>query len=320
MKHWEASMRVIDYDEVHRIANWGVLVGALTDMYRNGVDALERTILTQPGPGGVENDCLIQTSWMRDRAFGLKIANVFPGNIALGKPSVVGLYVLFDGRTGEAKAAIDGVAETFFKTAANSAVASDLLARKDARTLLMMGAGRLAPYLVKAHASVRPISRVLIWNRTKANAEKLAASLTSAGLAAGVAEDPARAAAEADIVCCATYATEPILKGAWLKEGAHVDLVGGYTPQLREADGETVRRGGGRMFVDSRQSTVAVAGDLMGPLQEGVLTETAITDLFELASGRKPGRRSQSEITVFKSGGGGHEDLAAALALVARAG
>ena len=255
---------------------------------------------------------------MRDKAFGLKIANVFPGNVKRGLPSVVGLYVLFDGTTGEAMAVIDGVAETFFKTASNSAVASSLLARPDAGVLLMMGAGNLAPYLIAAHATVRPIERVLIWNCTKANAEKLARRLDRPGRPVIAVDDPAAAAADADIISCATFATAPILKGAWLKPGAHVDLVGGYTPELREADGEVVRRGG-RLYVDLRLSTVGVAGDVIGPIGDGVLDEARIIDLFELASGRAEGRRSVDDITVFKSGGGGHEDLAAALALLARA-
>ncbi len=126
--------------------------------------------------------------------------------------------------------------------------------------------------------------------------------------------DPAEAAAEADIVSAATFATEPIVKGAWLKPGAHVDLVGGYTPQFREADGEAVRRSG-RLYVDSRQSTVGVCGDVIGPIGEGVLSEANVIDLFELAQGKAQGRRGDDDITVFKSGGGGHEDLAAALAL-----
>lgn len=311
-------MLVIDRDKVNAIADYRELVAALTDMYRTGVDALERSILTQPAPDGGEVDCLIQTAWMRDRAFGLKIANVFPGNVKIGKPSVVGLYVLFDGTTGEPMAVIDGVAETFYKTASNSAVASNLLARKDASTLLMMGAGNLAPYLIQAHAAVRPIKRVLIWNRTRANAETLAAKLDRPGFSVAAVGDPAAAAAAADIVSCATYATSPILQGAWLKPGAHVDLVGGYQPHFREADGEVVRRAG-RLYVDSRQSTVEVCGDVIGPLGEGAVTKDSIIDLFELASGRKPGRTHDTEITAFKSGGGGHEDLAAALALYARA-
>ncbi|MEZ5924222.1 MAG: ornithine cyclodeaminase family protein [Hyphomicrobiaceae bacterium] len=311
-------MFVIDRETVNAIADYRQLVAALTDMYRTGVDALERTILTQPAPKGGENDCLIQTAWMRDKAFGMKIANVFPDNLSKGIPSVVGLYVLFSGTTGEPMATIDGVAETFFKTASNSAVASDLLARKDSRVLAMFGAGKLAPHLVKAHAAVRPIERVLIWNRTHANAETLAAELKAVGLSASATADPATAASEADIVSAATFATEPIVKGAWLKPGAHVDLVGGYTPAYREADGEVVKRSG-RLYVDSRQSTVGVCGDVIGPVSEGVLAEAKIADLFELAQGKAEGRRGPDDITVFKSGGGGHEDLAAALALYAAA-
>lgn len=307
-------MLVIDRETVNAIADYRALVAALTEMYRTGVDALERSILTQPAPEGGENDCLIQTAWMRDKAFGLKIANVFPANLSKGIPSVVGLYVLFDGTTGEPLATIDGVAETFFKTASNSAAASNLLARKDARVLAMFGAGKLAPHLVKAHASVRAIERVLVWNRTQANAEKLAAELSAAGFRAAATADPATAASEADIVSAATFATEPIVKGAWLKGGAHVDLVGGYAPQFREADGEAVKRSG-RLYVDSRQSTVGVCGDVIGPIKEGVLTDAKVIDLFELAQGKAQGRRGDDDITVFKSGGGGHEDLAAGLAL-----
>lgn len=311
-------MIVIDERRVHAIADYRTLVAALTDMYRAGVDALDRQILTQPTPSGAEADCLIQTAWMRDKAFGLKIANVFPDNAKRGLPSVVGLYVLFDGTTGVPMAVIDGVSETFFKTASNSAVASNLLARAGARTLLMMGAGKLAPHLIKAHSAVRPIDRVLIWNRTQANAERLASELEREGVPARAVTDAREATAEADIVSCATFATEPILKGADLKPGAHVDLVGGYQPHFREADGETVRRGG-RLYVDSRQSTVEVCGDVLDPIAEGVLDPSAIIDLFELARGDRPGRGSDEEITVFKSGGGGHEDLAAALALYAAA-
>jgi ornithine cyclodeaminase len=307
-------MLVIDRETVNAIADYRGLVGALTEMYRSGVDVLDRTILTQPTPSGAEADCLIQTAWMRDKAFGLKIANVFPDNVARGIPSVVGLYVLFDGKTGEPLATIDGVAETFFKTASNSAVASNLLARPEAKVLAMFGAGKLAPHLVKAHAAVRPIERVLIWNRTHANAERLAAELDRPGFRVTATRDAAAAAAEADIVTAATFATAPIVKGQWLKPGAHVDLVGGYTPNFREADGEAVRRSG-RLYVDSRQSTVGVCGDVIGPVSEGHLSDATIHDLFELVQGKAQGRRGADDITVFKSGGGGHEDLAAALAL-----
>jgi ornithine cyclodeaminase len=280
---------------------------------------MDRMIMCQPTADGDEGDFLMQPAWMRGRAFGIKIANVFPGNEKRGKPSILGVYVLFDGNTGELLACIDGPAETMIKTACNSAVASRLLARSNAETMLMMGAGKLAPYLIAAHASARPIRRVLIWNRTAEKASALAARLSRPGLDVGAVADAAQAAAEADLISCATYAAEPILRGKWLKPGAHVDLVGSYRPDLRESDDAVVQRAG-RLYVDARFSTVEIAGDVTEPLKRGIIRSSEITDLFELAQGKRPGRGSDSEITVFKSGGGGHEDLATAMMLYERAG
>jgi ornithine cyclodeaminase len=190
--------------------------------------------------------------------------------------------------------------------------------RTDASTMLMMGAGELAPYLIAAHASIRPIEHVLIWNRTTEKAKALAARLNKAGFKVEAATDAAEAAAQADLISCATYSSEPILKGEWLKEGTHVDLVGSYRPDLRESDDDVMRRAG-RLYVDERSSTVDVCGDVLEPLAKGLIQPDDIIDLFELAQGRKLGRRSGHEITVFKSGGGGHEDLATAMFLFEQA-
>ncbi len=311
-------MKFLDRDQVHSLCDYAALVDALQAMYARGCDAMERYLMSQPADDGAINDMLMQPAWMRGRAFGIKIANVFTGNEKLGKPSIHGMYLLFDGATGEPLAVIDGTAETVVKTASNSAVATRLLARPDAQTLLMMGAGNLAPHLIAAHCAVRPIRRVMIWNRTPAKAASLAARLDRPGLSVAAVGDPASAAGEADIVSCATYAAQPILKGEWLRPGAHVDLVGSYREDMRECDDEAIRRAG-RLFVDARFSTVAVSGDVIAPLRSGALAEGRIADLFELASGAKPGRCSDDDITIFKSGGGGHEDLAVALALYERA-
>lgn len=304
-------MRIIDSDEVHEHSNYPALVESLTQMYKKGCDAMDRMLMTQPTKDGAEGDCLMQPAWIRGEHFGIKLANVFTGNDAYGLPSIMGSYLLFDGNTGEPLAYIDGTSETLVKTASNSATASNLLANAGAEVLLMMGAGNLAPHLIKAHASVRPISEVFIWNRTPAKAQALAEELNGEGFAVSAVEDAGSAAARADIISCATFATEPILHGEWLNPGVHVDLVGSYRPDLRESDDECVRRAG-KMFVDARFSTVAISGDVIAPLQAGIISEQDITDLFEVASGAKPGRQSDDEITVFKSGGGGHEDLAAA--------
>jgi alanine dehydrogenase len=312
-------MRFIDWDEVHKLADYGSVVDAIARMYASGCDAMDRMIMCQPTSDGDEGDFLMQPAWMRGRGFGIKIANVFPANEKRGMPSILGVYVLFDANTGELLACIDGPAETMIKTACNSAVASRLLARTGAETMLMMGAGKLAPYLIAAHASVRPIRRVLIWNRTAEKAKALAAKLSKPGFEAIAVTDAAKAASEADLISCATYAAVPILQGKWLKPGAHVDLVGGYRPDLRESDDEVIRRAG-RLYVDARFSTVEIAGDVTEPLKRNLIRPGDITDLFELAQGKRPGRANDSEITVFKSGGGGHEDLATALMLYERAG
>ncbi len=307
-------MKIIDAADVFRLATFPALVDELLAMYRTGCDAMDRLLMSQPTADGDQGDFLMQPAWMRGKAFGIKIANVFPGNEARGKPSIFGSYLLFDGNTGEPLAYIDGTAETLVKTAANSAVATKLLARADASTMLMIGAGNLAPYLIAAHASVRPIRRVMIWNRTHEKAVALATRLAKPGFDVIAVKDAAAAAAEADVVSCATYAEEPVIRGDWAKPGAHVDLVGSYRPDLRESDDALIRRAG-RMYVDARFSTVEESGDLVAPLKSGLLKPEDISDLFELARGERSGRRSNGEITVFKSGGGGHEDLATATML-----
>ena len=313
-------LTVMDAETVAALADPAELIDAILEMYRYGCAELDRLTLSQPTAGGDVADSLIQPGWMPGRALGVKIANVFYENPGRGLPTVMGGYLLFDGNTGAPLAYLDGVAETFVKTAANSGAASRLLSRPDSSTLLMLGAGRLAPHLIAAHIAARPITRVLIKNRTRATAERLAEQLQLPGVAIEVVDDTARAVGEADVISCATYANEPILRGEWLRPGCHVDLVGGYRPDQREADGAVVVAAGGVMFVDARETTVGVAGDLVGPMEEGVLRADGVIDLFELSSGAAEGRTAPTQITVFKSGGGGHEDLAVALALYLKSG
>lgn len=313
-------MIFLDWNKVHQLADFRVLADAILDMFANGCECLDRMTLTQPTLAGTPADSLIQPGWMPGKALGVKIANVFYDNHARGLPTVMGSYMLFDGNTGRPLAYIDGLSETFIKTAANSAAASKVLSRPDSHSLLMIGAGKLAPYLIKAHAAVRPITKVTIANRTRANAETLAASLKLDGIEVVVADDVSAAAQQADIISCATYAAEPVLKGEWLRDGCHVDLVGGYRLDQREADDGVITRGGGRITVDARQTTVDIAGDVAHPLASGVLPRDGVADMFEVVQSKRPGRRTGDEITVFKSGGGGHEDLAVALCLYRQAG
>jgi len=311
-------MRYVSADELNAKLEFPPLVEALRELFRRGVDEARAIHLKQPLAGGRQNDWLLLPAWQFGRHMGIKLVSVFPENEAKGIASVQGLYVLFDGGSGLPLAAIDGAAITLWKTAANSALAATYLARKEARGLLMVGAGALAPYLARAHCAVRPITHVMIWNRTAKNAERMAAALTRPGLTVEVASDLAAAVARADIVSCATMASAPVIKGAWLSPGVHVDLVGGYRPEMREADDEAVRRA--RVFIDAWFTAADHCGDICQPIAAGLLRKDDITDTFQLARGERPGRLRDDEITLFKSGGGGHEDLGTAQHILTRVG
>jgi ornithine cyclodeaminase/alanine dehydrogenase-like protein (mu-crystallin family) len=228
----------------------------------------------------------------------------------------MGTYLLLAGDNGEPLATFDGVALTLWRTAAASALAASYLARQDARVLAMIGAGALAPRLIAAHAAVRPIEAVLIWNRTFAKAEMLARALDRPGLAVSAVDDIGQAVAAADIVSAATMASEPLIRGDLLKPGTHVDLVGAYLPTMREADDAAVIRA--RVYVDTRAGALHEAGDIVQPVAAGILAEDRIADLFDLVRSRVPGRRAADEITLFKSVGTAIEDLAAAVLVYRR--
>ncbi|HVT54518.1 MAG TPA: ornithine cyclodeaminase family protein, partial [Xanthobacteraceae bacterium] len=242
-----------------------------------------------------------------------KILTVYPENAKRGLASTTATYFLMSGETGFPLAALDGHALTVWRTAAASALASKFLSRADASRLLIVGAGSLAPYLARAHASVRPITEVAIWNRTAARAERLAARLRAEGLNAKAITGLEIAVRAADVISCATLSTEPLIRGDWLKEGAHLDLVGGFTPAMREADDQAAARA--RIYVDTC-AALTEAGDIAVPLQRGKLRQADIQgDLSELCQNKVKGRASAREITLFKSVGSAIEDLAAAMLL-----
>ena len=265
-------------------------------------------------PSGTEAKVLLMPAWSNsgERYIGHKLVNVFPDNAKLGKPAVHGSYVLMSGDTGETLAVMDGTALTLWRTACASALAARYLAREDASHLVMIGAGALSPHLVRAHRTVRPITRVTLWNRTRSRAISTAFALSTAGIEPVIADDLEQAVREADVVSCATLAEKPLVRGAWLKKGAHLDLVGAFTPAMREADDAAVRRA--RIYVDSRASAPKGSGDIAIPLKKKIIGLKDIQgDLFELCRGKKKGRKRQDEITLFKSTGIAIEDLAAAL-------
>lgn len=312
-------MRIVNADEVHAHLDYPGLVEALRELFRLGCDVVDRMVLSQPLPDGRQNDWLLLPAWQYGRHLGVKLVSVFPDNEKRGLASILGSYLLFDGTSGMPLACIDGAAITVRKTAANSALAATYLAREDARTLLMVGAGTLSPYLIAAHAAVRPIERVFVWNRTRARAGQVAREVArqlGPSVSVEATSELEAAVRTADIVSCATASEAPLIRGEWLRPGIHLDLVGGFRETMREADDEAVRRA--RIFVDARFTAAAHAGDIYQPLKSGLIRDADITDTFQLARGERPGRRAPEEITLFKSGGGGHEDLGTAQYLMTR--
>ncbi len=216
-----------------------------------------------------------------------------------------------DAMTGVPLAILDGTELTLRRTACASALASRYLSRADAETLLMIGTGNLAPHLIAAHASERDLKQVLIWGRREVVAQELAASLMISGLEINVVTDLEAAVPGADIISCATLATDPLVSGAWLRAGQHLDLVGAFTPQMQEADGNALKRS--RIFVDTYAGAMAESGEIIDALASSKITrEDIIADLAALVRGEVVGRKSNDDITLFKSVGTALEDLAAA--------
>lgn len=306
-------MRYVSAEEVDRALDYPSLIARLREAFRAPCTAPLRHRHRVRQASGTEATVLIKPAWRdgTDGPIAVKIVNVFPDNVALGLPSVQGLVAVFDGRTGAPTGVIEGQSLTVRRTAAASALAADYLAPADARTLLVVGTGLLAPALAEAHAVVRPIARTLVWGRNPAKAVALADRLAASGRPAEPADNLAEAAAAADVITCATLSSEPLILGAWLSAGTHVDLVGSFRPDMREADDDVLRRA--RIFVDTRAGALTESGDLAGPLARGVIAEDdVVAELAELCAGTVPGRRSEHEITVFKSVGTALEDLSAA--------
>ena len=247
-------------------------------------------------------DTLLQRqAWIDGLGIAVKSATVFPGNPAQDVPMIHGAVTLFDDAHGILSALIDFHLVTKWKTAGDSLLAARKLARPDSRNILIVGAGTVGRNLHAAYSTVFPDAKFVVWNRTRANAEKMAQEI--AGLV--VAEDLETAVKQADIVTSATMSTEPTLKGAWLKPGQHIDLIGAYRPDMREADDMAMQRS--RVFVDSFATTIDHIGELKKPLESGAISrDHVLADYYDMDVFQ---RTSDDEITLFKNGGGAHLDL-----------
>jgi ornithine cyclodeaminase len=310
-------MRVISAAEVEAALDFESLVERLRQAFRRDIVVPLRHHHAVATPEGDEATLLLMPAWQTGRHIGIKMVTVFPGNAERDLPAVMGAYLLLDGETGSPLAMIDGPMLTARRTAAASALAASYLARPDCERLLMVGTGALAPQLILAHAAVRPIRNVLVWGRTEDKAAKLAKRLNRSDFRVQHTTDLEDAARGAHIISCATLSVEPLIAGEWLQNGQHLDLVGGYRPDMRETDDTAIRRA--RVFVDTRAGACEEAGDIVQPLESGVLDPDDIAaDLFELTRGERAGRRFYDQITLFKSVGTAVEDLAAAQLTVER--
>ena len=305
-------MLIIDGTTVDRVATWPGIIAALRAGHRKPKPQIGDLYFAENGDG-----LLARGAWITGLGSCIKAATIFPRNVERTPymASIQGSVLLFDAQTGAMRAVIDGAAVTRFKTAGDSALGADLLSRKDSRSLLMVGAGTMSEPLIRAHLSVRPaIERVTFWNRTAARAKDVAARLGDIGRPVTVTDDLEAAVRGADIISCATMSKQPLVLGAWLSPGTHLDLVGAYIPDMREADDEAIRRS--RLFVDFRGTTVEHIGEIMIPIRNGAITaKDVLGDLYDLVAGA-PGRTSAADITVYKNGGGGHLDLMTSLAIV----
>ena len=280
---------------------------ALTDALAAGHErprALVEDVFLKRDPHTLLN----RSAWIDGMGVAVKAATVFPGQ----DPMVNGAVCLFSDETGQLEAILDFHLVTKWKTAGDSLLAARRLARPDSRNILIVGAGTVGASLVEAYGAAFPEARFSVWNRTTERAEAFCAQMPGVTLA----EDLEQAVGAADIVACATMSSEPVLHGEWLSPGTHVDLIGAYRADMREADDRALTRS--RIFVDSRETTMGHIGELKDPLTRGVLTpEDVLADYYEPAAFR---RESEEEITLFKNGGGAHLDLMTARYILDAAG
>lgn len=303
---------LISAQEIRSVMNWERAIQALRDGHRRA-RPVTKDLLFHSGPHSLFMRAVILPGF----GAGVKLASLFPPNVDRPDPLPTedGVYVVIDEDTKSISYVLDGPELTRWKTAADSALASSILSDVNSKTLLVLGAGPVAPALAEAHMHVRPsIERVLLWNRTQEKLRPIARSLMESGRRIDIVEDLDAAVAKADIISAATGTASPLIKGRLLKAGAHVDLVGGYRPDMREADDDVIAQS--RVYVDYRDVAIETTGDICEPIASGLLSRTDIGgDLFDLVRSM-PERVCKT--TVFKNAGGAHLDLLVAIAAANR--
>ena len=303
-------MNYIDAKTINEVLDYPSLIEALRQAFISDIKVPPRHHHDFKNPKeGIDSTLLLMPAWEESEALGVKIVTVSPNNAKYDLPSIQGLYLLFDAQKGGIEALMDGKALTAKRTAAASALASSYLSRKNSSSMLMVGTGALSIELIKAHSCVRNIKDVYIWGRNKNKALKIVESLKNDFNIKAVSsiED---VISKVDIISCATLSATPLLFGKDLKAGQHLDLVGAYKPNMREANDDLIKKVD--IFIDTQMATKET-GDIKIPLDKGIISlEDIQADLFDLCRGLHQGRQNSEQITLFKSVGHGLEDLAAA--------
>lgn len=286
----------ISYDEGEALLDWIALTDALAEGHTRPKAEIGDTFLYR------DPDTLLnRAAWIDGMGIAVKSATVFPGNAQRGLPAINGGVNLYSDSTGQLEAIIDFHLVTKWKTAGDSLLAARRLARPDSQNILLVGAGTVTRALHQAYSAAFPKAQFTVWNRTRANADAMTGEI--AGMK--VADDLQTAVQAADIIGSATMTTEPLIKGAWLQPGQHLDLIGAYRPDMREVDDEALNRA--RLFVDSYDTTLGHIGEIKIPLESGALARDHIlADYYDLDAFQ---RRSDDEITICKNSGGAHLDL-----------
>jgi ornithine cyclodeaminase len=309
-------MRFYDAGAIRARLSWPRMLEALEEALRADVRAPLRVNHAIEVPGQPDASLLLMPAWRIGSRIGVKLVTVFPGNAQRGRRSVAAIYAMFDANDGTPLAVFDGEELTARRTAGASAYAASRLARRDAAHLVMVGAGRQSRGLIEAHMHIRPIKRVSIWSRTAEHAEAAADACARTGIPAQACTDLEPAVASAGIVSCATLATTPLVQGAWLRPGVHLDLVGAFKKEMRETDDGAMQKAN-LIVVDDRAAALAEGGDVVQAIASGAIDASRVTaELRDLACRRHPGRTGDDQITVFKSVGFALEDLAAATAVI----
>jgi ornithine cyclodeaminase/alanine dehydrogenase-like protein (mu-crystallin family) len=304
-------MKVLSLEQTRAALPFDALINAIDEGFASGCTSPLRHHHFMQNKDGADDVLLLMPAWREQGWGGIKLVNVHPANSTKGLPAISSTYVLFDRETGQHRLILDGGELTARRTAAASALAAKRLARPDSKRLLVVGAGRVGSNIPHAYRAVLPIETVAVWNPTAANGQKLVSELNAQGIAAEFEPDLQAAVARADIVSCATLSREPIIKGEWLHPGQHIDLIGSFTPQMREADDEVMRRA--KIYIDTEHAKVE-SGDIRTPLESGVIQDADILDTLEaMCRDNRYPRANENDITFFKGVGSAIEDLSAAI-------